>query len=338
MDRIALPSFHMPFDKTGRNPAAPEAHTRMWEWVDGYGLCPTPLSRRWLLRTAPDDCMAWYYPTLDGDSLTLFSEFCAWAFIVDDEFDDGASGRDPRACEAAVHSLLAVLHGSGPARGRLAEAAADLWDRLTPGRSASWIRTFRQDITAWLWTYYGETVDRLGRRLPAIDAFREHRRDAVGEPMFLDLCEIAARADLTDSVRFILAFRELRNAAAEQIGLYNDIWSATKERAVAYHHNSVSILAANDPQRLQDAAHAANAMVTDCVHRMVDAVRDLPAQLQAAGLDPGTRAAALATAEAYRVMVRGNYDYHYAVPRYTEPEDVDTQAPAHVANLFPQRL
>jgi (+)-beta-caryophyllene/(+)-caryolan-1-ol synthase len=226
---MKLPVSFMPFNQSGANPAVDQAGAGMREWLEDFGLCPSPAARRSIDRTRPELCVAYYYPALDPENLTLFAQFCAWAFVLDDEFDDGQIGCDPPRCERAINGLLDAFDEAPLAKGSLARAFSNLWSRLTPGRSSSWCQALRADITAWLWTYYGETVDRKSQLLPPISYFREHRRDAVGEPMFLDLAELAAGADLPEPVRRLLSIQEMKNAAAEQMGLYNDraAWEGT---------------------------------------------------------------------------------------------------------------
>ncbi|WP_157573677.1 terpene synthase family protein [Nocardia jejuensis] len=306
--------FFMPFDPAGANPAEVEAEAGMWAWLVQYGLIPTELTRRRMERTRPTRMYALWCPRADVESLTLLSQYCAWAFVVDDQFDIEIP--DPQRCLDAVRALIAVLDGSEP-QGVLAVALADLWKRLSHGRSTDWRESVRDEMRSWLWTYYAESVGRLSGNLPDLETYRAHRRDGVALFVFLDISEIAEGVDLSPGARHLPAMKSLREAAVEHMGLFNDVLSVASDEASGYLYNSVLLAEYHYGHTRTQSLELVNGMLTECVDRMTDARKRLAIELDDAGLDGEDRADTLATAHNYTIYVRANFDYHYQAARYT---------------------
>lgn len=165
MSKIVLPALHMPFRSAGCNPRMEIAGKAAWDWAGENGLSLSPAARSRMLRARPELWTSLVFPQASQNHLDLFSQWLFWVLLVDDEFDDGAAGRDPRLCEEVVARLVHVLDGSGPGS-PMEYALGDLRERACRGRSAGWIRQFRRDTASWLWTYYAEAVERAaGRKL-----------------------------------------------------------------------------------------------------------------------------------------------------------------------------
>lgn len=319
---LELPSFFMPFRDEGVNPAADEAETEMWAWLESSALLPTPAARRRVERTRPALMYARWCPQAAPEVLALLTQYLAWAFIVDDQFD--IQTPDPQRCLDTISALDAVFApadcSADQPPGPLVTAFADLWQRLSPGRSAGWRQAFRSEVRAWWWTYYREAVGTITRHLPNLEEYRAHRKDGVALYMFMDISEIASGCDLTPSVRHLPAVRNLRDAAEEHMGLYNDIHSLPSDEATGYPYNAVLLLEHHQHTR-QQALQAVNDMLTACIHRMLAAKQQLSAELAASQVTGQAHSDAMRTADDYTRYVRANFDYHYQAPRYTSPPE-----------------
>lgn len=322
MSRPPLPNVFMPFPPAGSNPHAPQAEAAMWAWLETCGLLPTEAARLRVERTRPALMYAQWCPTAEPDVLALLTQYLAWAFMVDDEFD--IRSPDPARCIATVTALDLVFDPHRRAAGSdpLVDAFADLWRRLSLGRSEGWRKAFRSEVRAWLWTYYREAVGHLTGHLPDIDAYRSHRRDGVALYMFMDISEIASGVDLPESVRQLAAFRDLRDAAEEHMGLYNDICSLDSDERVGYRYNAALLLQDNQDLTREQAVDAVNDMLTACLQRFHTAMEQLPIQMETAGIQGQTYADAVRTAEDYARYVRANFDYHQQTPRYSSAPEV----------------
>lgn len=308
------PEFFMPYEPMGSNPAEAEAEQAMWTWLEHYDLVPSELTRRRMERTRPARMYALWCPWAGVEELALLSEYTAWAFIVDDQFDIEIP--DPQRCLHTIAALNAVYDGGRPS-GVLAVAFADLWQRLCEGRSTVWREAVRAEIRGWLWTYYTETIGRLATHLPDMDTYRAHRRDSVALFVFLDISERAEGVDLSPAARQLPAMRLLREAAVEHMGLINDILSVDSDEASSYFYNSVLLAEYHYGHSRSEACDVVNLMLTGLIHRMNTAIDRLPAELEAAQITGRDRADTLATARNYTVYVRANLDYHYQAARYT---------------------
>ncbi|MVU82746.1 hypothetical protein GPX89_36620 [Nocardia sp. ET3-3] len=307
--------FFMPFDAAGLNPAEPVAEAGMWSWLEAHDLVPTELTRRRMERTRPARMYALWCPRAAAEELTLLSQYTAWAFIVDDQFDIEIP--EPARCLDAITAIEAVLDGTATPSGVLAVAFADLWERLCRGRSTAWRESVRGEIRDWLWTYYTESVGRLSGNLPDLETYRAHRRDGVALFVFLDISERAEGVDLSAAVRHLPSMRSLREAAVEHMGLFNDVLSVASDEASGYLYNSVLLAQYHYGHSRARAQQLVNDMLSECVQRMIDAVQRLPTELNDAGITGGEYKDTLVTAQNYTDYVRANHDYHYQAARYT---------------------
>ncbi|WP_327114429.1 terpene synthase family protein [Streptomyces sp. NBC_01341] len=319
MSKIVLPALHMPFRSAGCNPRMEIAGKAAWDWAGENGLSLSPAARSRMLRARPELWTSLVFPQASQNHLDLFSQWLFWVLLVDDEFDDGAAGRDPRLCEEVVARLVHVLDGSGPGS-PMEYALGDLRERACRGRSAGWIRQFRRDTASWLWTYYAEAVERAAGRKPARADFTDHRRDSVAVRPFLDLQEIAEGTDLPESARGLPSYIALRNAVTDHAGLCNDICSLEKESVLGYGHNGVLLLQRDRGYTLQEAVNEAGIQLSRTAERIQRAEKDLARETGAAGLAGPVRAALLDCARSHRGLARGTFDHHARAERYTRPD------------------
>ncbi|WP_327139527.1 terpene synthase family protein [Nocardia sp. NBC_01327] len=307
--------FFMPYAAEGLNPRELEAEAGMWDWLEKFELVPTELTRRRMERTRPARMYALWCPAAEVHELTLLSQYTAWAFVVDDQFDIEIP--DPQRCLDAITALNAVFDSDRQPSGVLAVSFADLWRRLSEGRSPEWRESVRAEIRDWLWTYYTESVGRLSGNLPDLETYRAHRRDGVALFIFLDISERAEGVDLTPAARYLPAMRSLREAAVEHMGLFNDVLSVASDEASGYLYNSVLLAEYHFGHDRAEALTLVNSMLTECIERCEAALERLSTELHDAGINDRDRADTLATAKNYTVYVRANFDYHYQAARYT---------------------
>ncbi|MEU9621677.1 MULTISPECIES: terpene synthase family protein [unclassified Streptomyces] len=323
----------MPFQSAGCNPGIEETGKAAWEWAESNGLALAPTARKKMIRTRPELWISLIFPTASQQHLDLFCQWLFWAFLVDDEFDDGPAGRDPRVCEAAIDRLVTVLDG-GPPRGAMERALAGLRTWTYRDRSARWIRQFRRDTVAWLWTYYAEAVERAAGQVPTRAEFVRHRRDSVAMQPFLDLHEITAGIDLPESARSLPAYIALRNAVTDHSGLCNDICSFEKEALLGYEHNAVRLIQRERGLTLQEAVDEAGSQLAEIVERVQRAEKELIEEIEAAGIHDRTRAALERCVQDYRGLVRGDFDYHARAERYTRPDLVEVDQRDSLSRYF----
>ncbi|SCE00285.1 (+)-beta-caryophyllene/(+)-caryolan-1-ol synthase [Streptomyces sp. PpalLS-921] len=322
MSQIVLPAFHMPFRSAGCNPGMENTKAAAWRWAEENDLGLSPVARKKMLRTRPELWISLIFPQASQPHLDLFCQWLFWAFLVDDEFDDGPAGRDPGMCEEAISRLVGVLDGEKPLV-PMEHALEGLRERTCRDRSPAWTRQFRRDTAAWLWTYYAEAVERAAGQVPGRADFTRHRRDSVAMQPFLDLHEITAGIDLPESARSLPAYIALRNAVTDHSGLCNDICSFEKEAVLGYEHNAVRLIQRDRRSTLQEAVDEAGIQLARIAERVQRAERELVEEMAAAGTEGPTRAALERCVRDYRGLVRGDFDYHARAERYTRPDLVE---------------
>lgn len=334
MSKLALPEFHMPFESAGCHPGIEQTRQAAWEWAEASNLVLSPVARKKMIRTRPELWISLIFPEASQKHLDLFCQWLFWAFLVDDEFDDGPAGRDPQVCARAIARLVDVLDGARAPVGPMEHALDELLVRTCTDRPAHWVRQFRRDTAAWLWTYYAEAVDRAAGHVPSTADFVKHRRDSVAMQPFLDLHEITAGIDLPESARSLPAYIALRNAVADHSGLCNDICSFEKEALLGYEHNTVRLIQRDRGGTLQEAVDEAGILLSRIADRVQRAEKELVEEMEAAGIEGLPRVALERCVRDYRGLVRGDFDYHARAERYTRPDLMEIDEQASISRNF----
>jgi (+)-beta-caryophyllene/(+)-caryolan-1-ol synthase len=310
-----VPAVVMPIAEYGVSAAIDVAEQDIWSWLDEHRLLEDPLCRQRMVRTQPYDTTARYFPYGVGAELVVVNRFMALAFFIDDQFDNDAE--DTCAVERFCEDLIAVSTGCRSPVSEVERAMRELVQTLTAGRSPGWREAFDSAVIQWLRTYPVEArLVEHGQRM----GFREylpHRRHSGGMAQFLHLHEYVHGIDLPAAVRDLPAMQQARNLVCEWVGLYNDLYSVTKEQDVGYQHNALLIVRETTGGSLQDSAAIVNDVLTGLLDQFEAACRAAPPQVLAvSGHDPAARDDAAHVLDGYRRMLRGNFDYHIESPRY----------------------
>ncbi|MVU78181.1 hypothetical protein GPX89_13110 [Nocardia sp. ET3-3] len=316
-DRAVLPDFYMPYRPEGVNPRVAAAEAMMWRWLESWDLVPSESARRRVMATRPADMYALWCPEVGVETLGLLSQFAAWAFIVDDQFDIELP--DPKRCLETIGRLEVGFQATGMTTGVLAGSLRDLWRRLCYGRSQPWRNGVRAEMQEWLWSYYTESIRTVTGELPTLDEYRTHRQVSVGIYMLLDLSEIAYGFELPDPIRRLPALKSLRAAVTDHMGLINDIHSLQADEAVGYKYNAVLLAEHYGVHPRTDAIEAVNDMLTDGIQRIHRLEGSLMRELDVLGVTEQEREDTIHTLGDYRRYLRANFDFHYRAPRYTSP-------------------
>jgi len=332
MQTVDFPAFSMPFPTPVPNPAAQDAESAMWPWVDAVGLCPAQADHDRLAAADIALLVGLLYPTAPLDTLTMLARYYAWIFVNDDLFDENISNDGPGRCHAALQHVIEPLDG-GTARGPVARALADVWQWGRARQGPSWQDAFRTHTRDAVWCHYTVAANRRSRQLPHWEQYLAFRRDDIGALPFLDMCEPATGTDLPDSVRRLSAHTELVHSAALFAGLCNDFYSLCKEREGGYHSDVFAVLHTYEGLTLDEAVVRADAEMTRCVQRMQSATRQLLAQLDVLDVAAAVRADTHTCVQAYQDLVSGIFAYHAQAPRFSTPEPSGDQG-RPVSDLF----
>ncbi|MEU9412354.1 terpene synthase family protein [Streptomyces sp. NPDC048281] len=310
-----------------------QAGKAAWQWADRMGLQLSPAGERRMVRTRPELWISLIFPAAEQEQLDRMCQWLFWAFLVDDEFDDGPGGRDPYRCRRAIGQLIDVHDGAVP-RSPVERALTDLLVRTCVGRDMGWNRQFRADNAAWLWTYVAETAQRAADQLPDLMTYAGHRRDSVAMQPFLNLHETVAGIRLTEAERCLPGYGKMRQAVTDHSGLLNDICSLEKEMALGYSHNAVLLIQQERGCGLQEAMDETGTLLEGVAQRLRHGERELAEQMNAAHMAGPARTALDTCIRDYRSMVRGDFDYHLAAERYTRPDLADSGGQQTMSALF----
>ena len=126
----------------------------------------------------------------------------------------------------------------------------------------------------------------------------------------------------------------MRLASVEHSGFLNDIISAGKEERLGCFHNAVHILRRRDGCSIEAAVQEVNAIATRCVQRFLDAEAAFSIELASAAVTDDDRAGGVRCAAGYRALLRGVYDWHLEVDRYSQAGQAMSDGPDYLEHLF----
>lgn len=295
----------------------------MWDWLEAHGLVPDEAVRSHLRRTRPDWLAAVFYPRASLDLLAHECCWHAWSFLVDDQFDDGVSGRDPQRCRSIVAemgsamdlALQGVFAGSADL---LTTAMVAMLRQGFEGRPMRWRSRFVSGMKPWLATYVAEADDRAAGRVPSPAEFDRHRRVAYGNDSILDFAELSVEADLPDEIRNCSEFRSVRDIAVDCMTPVNDIYSASKDLALGNAHTLIQVMISHSGYTPQAAIDEAALIAGVRLEEYQRAEGELCRAVER--IAPAESEHLAKCLRAYRDMIVGNLRFHRDATRY-RPDD-----------------
>lgn len=307
--------IYMPFPAARPNPAMGEAESRMWTWLDHFGLCQTDAARKRMETTQSPRVISMMYPGIDVELLAMISQYLGFFFVINDRFDYDLGCQDAASVGEVVEGLTSTLRGAVP-EDSTASAFADLWQRLTMKRSDAWQARFRTNTEAWLWTYFTEAANRASGRVPTLREYQAYRIYSVQNLPYLDLCELAVGIDVPVCARQLPSHKALLAAATDFSYRINDAISVAREEVAGYSNNYVLLLQHHDGLSRADALSLVNNEMTESLQRMQKAERDFLQQLDTVRLPVAERRKIPQLITAYHDEIRGQFDWYFITDRY----------------------
>ncbi|MFG2290951.1 hypothetical protein ACGFOU_33375 [Streptomyces sp. NPDC048595] len=329
MENFRIPDLCIPVP-AALNPELQQATAAAEAWLDEFGLVPTEEARRHVQRTRVDRLTAWLCPNASQEALTLITQWNAWLFQLDDQFDDDpVRGYHPEQWQEAFGPLFAVFDGNVTS-GRLARSLADLWRRTVAVRSSAWQRRFVPHLLWYFDSYRADMIHREEGRVPGLQQYLAHRRASFAFDAVLDLMEIGIGVDLPDQLHANPAFADMREAVIYANACINDLYSLPKELAHDYAFNAVTVISHHHGCSLQEAAERVAAMQAGYVQRILDLEQVLPERLARSGLADDVIVDALCCVRDFHALTAGNVAWSKETGRYAEIEP----KPTYLADLF----
>ncbi|MFF1278403.1 hypothetical protein ACFVZC_34315 [Streptomyces marokkonensis] len=329
MDTFRIPDLRTPVP-AALNPELQQATVATDAWLDEFGLVPTEEARRHVQRTRVDRLTAWLCPNASREALTLITQWNAWLFQLDDQFDDDpVRGYQPERWREAFGPLFAVLDGT-VTDGRLARSLADLWHRTAAVRSPEWQRRFAPHLLWYFDSYRAEMIHREEGRVPGLQQYLAHRRASFAFDAVLDLMEIGTGVDLPDQLHAHPSYADLREAVIYANACINDLYSLPKELAHDYAFNAVTVIGHHHRCGLQEAAERVAVMQAGYVQRILDLEQVLPGRLTRDGLSGDVVEDAQRCVRDFHALTAGNVAWSKETGRYAE---IETE-PTYLTDLF----
>jgi hypothetical protein len=329
MNDFRIPDLRVPAQAT-LNPVLEQATAATGAWLEEFGLVPTEETRRHVWRTRVDRLTAWLCPGAPAEALILISQWNAWLFQLDDQFDDNpVRGYRPELWQEAFGPLFAVFDGE-VADGPLARSLADLWQRTRAVRSPAWQRRFVPNLLWYFDSYRTDMINREQGRVPGLPQYLAHRRASFAFDAVLDLMEMCSGVDLPDPVHANAVFADIREAVIYANACINDLYSLRKELAHDYAFNAVTVIRHHHRCSLQEAVDRVAAMQDGYVQRILDLERLLPERLESGGIGGALVPDVLRCTTDFHALTAGNVAWSRETGRYADIEE----NPSYLADLF----
>jgi 5-epi-alpha-selinene synthase len=300
-------------------------------WAKRFNLLSTEAAIRRFSGARYGLLAAMVHPTTDLEELLLISKWHMWLFLYDDQFDEGASGKDGEAIESVVDHLLCVLTDDRACpRGALAESLAFLWQELRRHSSPSWQRNYSRNVADTFRSYTWEIGNRIQKRIPHLHEYVENRQKTGAVKTAFDMIEIAHRLHLPEWIYECPQFQDLQRIAVNIVCWHNDLSSLDKELARGDVHNLVLVMQKEKNCPLQQAKALAGRMCDEEVRLFIEKERNFPSFTPE--IDQDLRLYILGL----RHWVRGNLEWNHYTGRYADVEDaVPGQDVSYLEHLLP---
>ncbi|KAM0351069.1 hypothetical protein ACHAPU_002850 [Fusarium lateritium] len=230
-------------------------------------------------------------PECSAFALRTSSDWNSWAFLFDDQFDEGHLSNDLDAAVEEIAKTREILEGTAPRYSVDSEhpiryVFQTLCDRVKQSPDGFFQgKPFSERFQKrWRWShelYWEGLVAQVrtnveGRSyVRGTEEYLEMRRGSLGAYPALVLNEWCAGIDLPTEVTDHPSVFEIMVIISDQILLVNDILSYVKDLRLGVDHNMVRLLRGKG-MSAQQAINETGVMINDCYRRYYRALSELP--------------------------------------------------------------
>jgi 5-epi-alpha-selinene synthase len=317
METIVLPRLYCPFP-SAVNKHAESLHQHTIEWVRKFNLISDEAAYQKFCQSRFSDLAARVYPDAAFTELKLLSDWNVWTFIIDDQMDEGAMGKQPEQLAAFYAGLVNVLKGKDTAYQiePLGAALNDLRQRIMQQKVESvMIRRFIGSVEACLSAFVWEAKNRARGNMPDVATYMKMRATTSGWPTFVELMSLNRMFNLPPEVLDRTDVQHLSLMANNILCWANDIFSFRKEMRCGDVHNLVLTLRHEHQCNLQEAIQRAVKLHDNEVRAFVE----LETQLPSFGRDIDYQLDRYISS--LRSWMRGSLDWLCTSERYRFAED-----------------
>jgi hypothetical protein len=333
VEHLVLPTFYCPFPPE-IHPQVEQVHEHTFKWALGHRL----LQSERAIQRFNASRFAWLaarvHARTNFEELALTNDFFTWLFMLDDQFDDSSSGRQPERMKVVVDRLLTVLgiergESVEPLQGPVANALMDLWERARPLTTLRWQQRFAGHLRDYLDAYIWETGNRARGETPDVTMYIQKRQDAGAMHLALDYIDLAEHVELPPEIYEGTLIQGLLLTINNIVCWQNDIVSVEKEMAHGDFSNLVLVLQKAYGCTLQEAAERANELTTAEV-RLFERLSDLALEML-----PDYKQEIETYLASMRAWIRGNLDWSLESRRFSEIEPlVEGRDPSYLETIL----
>jgi Terpene synthase family 2, C-terminal metal binding len=215
------------------------------QWAQRYRLLRSPQAAQQFRNWQYGVLMARAYPVAPRAALSLIADWNTWLFLLDDQFDEGTLGHDPKGVQEYCAQAVAILRGDTGARHTdhpAFEALRDIANRLSALANPALIERLISNVEASFGAALWEASNRIRRQIPSEEDYLHYRPLAGAVYCYLTLVELAAQIDLPEHVRSHPIIQQLTTLTNHIICFANDLISFPKEHANGNAHNLVAVV------------------------------------------------------------------------------------------------
>ncbi|PVH92540.1 terpenoid synthase [Periconia macrospinosa] len=221
-------------------------------------------------------------PKADEEAFRMGVDWCIWAFVFDDQFDEGAMKDKTIEAAREMIDMLATQDNThpqvDPKEHPLQYMFQSVWQRFkarnpSPGLERRWKYTHKKCLFAIL-----KQVDSAQRNIVLdvdIDAYMETRRHSIGSYCLFAVVEWAHAIKAPEEAMQHPSVRTCERAAADLTWLVNDVLSYKKDLAFGVEHNLIRLLMRQGHSE-QDAMNLTGELMENCQRDWEEAIADLP--------------------------------------------------------------
>jgi Terpene synthase family 2, C-terminal metal binding len=305
---------------TSVSPFAAEADLHTVDWAQQHGLVKTPTSARRLAATRPGTLAAHCYPSASQADLCLLADWMSWLFSLDDQNDEGSSGRNPALLERTLTNVFyaAVKPDDRAADDPLGMALRDIFDRIGDRMSPEWNNRFVHHIVDYFTANIWQAAHRRIGDIPDLEEFPRMRRDAGAIIPSFDLIEFVESTTLPAEFYYSRVYQRLLTTAANVVCWTNDLMTLEKELAHDDMHNLVPVLGQELSIPLEESIDAVADRAGREIEFFLSAEAELDRMLDALEQPNGVRTTARHCVAMLRAWMRGHVDWGRRTARYLE--------------------
>ncbi|MFD9574958.1 pentalenene synthase [Streptomyces sp. NPDC059982] len=309
------------FDIPVRSWTTPElaaARERNLQWARRTGLVGGAEAERRYLFSQVADVAAYSYPDALGADLDLAFDVNGWFFLFDDQFDVPLGQWPPAAtvCEELI-DLLHLPPGTPPlVSSPLADAFADVWQRMAHGMSRRWQGRTAQHWMEYLASNLTEAVDRRAGMVPDSEEWMRLRRKVIGVRPSIDVCERVGHFEVPAPVVYSTAVESVREVVTDVIILINEVYSLENDEA-RDAPNLVTCLMRERQCSRAEAIGELRRRAGIQIGRLPRLRQQISGLCQPRGLPAAAQEATSRYVDAILAYMRGIYDWHRLAGRYT---------------------